>query len=1225
MAVPGDANYVVRNYVIYFVDPSQLAINTSLYPTGISVSPRTSATMFSAPIDGIDTTSPDYTNNRINIPGGVPTSTILTVDLDSVDYASGFTVDIFGDLFASSASTGGTIAWRGQFLLASPVPSTIDDALTTVRFFEGWEVARRGEIANATGAGANLSQWGVYDASRVVGDLGLALRNVDDISAYTYTPTASTFTSSWEQLYFRVKTFPASGRAEFYSVTNSNGKATSIGVTAGGQLVMVDYSSGSAVVLATGTTVPLNRWQRLDLIINYRFIPATGGSTTFTKVDAYLQRQFAFTGTQSVGTAAQFALHSDVGFLQATAGNNAEIDVDDWTVRDAPNTLKYHLIGFDALDWVKGTHISAARPVSMDSTSSVNWTVQAEYLSAKMPELQGAVASCGTSSSDLIALTDYVAPTSLGVVAVETCIYNAAAGVTGTSGTLGFSGLESDGTTTLVSSVSHNTPAPATTPWSKELVYSRANGTLTTALSFLNMTAKYNPGTLSGTIQLKALQLAVAHIGIFNYADDDTGQLELPQINTHQGNYPNLAYATATAPPLAPVTCESTTYVGNGTVKTFTLTNPPYWMCITTPGNQSVIWNSAQQEPHLASQFGVDSGRGHSIKVSSTSFITTVTVIGSQAEVNQNGVTYTVVAFHDPGMRFCMNASINVDGGTGGRGATSAPTYLLDPSFTPLGAFFFQERSDATATSSTYFRGPGHSNNDASLFATAVSSNIASLSSGVISTFATINVAGTGGLTSTMWRRSDGTYSGLVEVMTYTGNGLGARTVALSMNGQTPFFAIVVPHDGGGSYLRGPSHSSTNSQTVIGGANSTTGITGFAANQISVNTALNTNAVVYEVFALSSGNVPTITPPTGPYAPDDPNGWWQSVNGFTGGAQVITSTQNPRAPRDWTKLSPFCTSAAGGSYLGGFPAASAIFNGHIIYPGNDYIVGTDQPPIRIFDGTSDREIIRIPPVSGTTPAFAIMAMLRVGDLIYITTLDSGSSSANYAGRVFVLSPLANTLVPVGSTGFSSGEVPYALCWHMNRLWVGTNKSDGTAGKVYFIRPGIDTAFTTDRNLSSDSVGGALSMVSYQGKLYIGTDAGAGTFAKVIVRDSAGAYSTSLTATGGTARVNNGFPHMIVFQNKISATYWNPDTTLISKVYQYDGTSWTTQFNGSTTTNLKPYILQFLALDNLYILGGAKDRGAFIMRTADLVSFTELTQFLTGPLTETVIPTYGMVN
>jgi len=349
------------------------------------------------------------------------------------------------------------------------------------------------------------------------------------------------------------------------------------------------------------------------------------------------------------------------------------------------------------------------------------------------------------------------------------------------------------------------------------------------------------------------------------------------------------------------------------------------------------------------------------------------------------------------------------------------------------------------------------------------------------------------------------------------------------------------------------------------------------------------------------------------------NGWYLSTAAF-GAADIIVSGGNPADPRPWSKLSTW-TAIGNMAVFGGSPSAACNINNRMVYPGTGYVVGTDYPPIRLFDGRSDKELCRLPPTTANVIPKAVMSMLAANGTTYLTTWDSGTTSADWNGRVFQLDPETGVLTVLG-TKFANGEMPYALCWHMGRLWCGTNNSIGTVGKVYFFRPGIDTAWTLDHSTASDSAGGVTSMASYLGKLYVGTDNAAASRGKVLVRDTAGAYTTSQTGAGGTAKVNNGYLALTVLGANLYASYWNNDTTVISRIEKLSAGSWSTAYTGVGTT-LVPYIQ--LQVDNgeLYALGGSVPYDAALVVTSDGTTWTDLTPELPAE-TATLLPMFGAV-
>lgn len=369
---------------------------------------------------------------------------------------------------------------------------------------------------------------------------------------------------------------------------------------------------------------------------------------------------------------------------------------------------------------------------------------------------------------------------------------------------------------------------------------------------------------------------------------------------------------------------------------------------------------------------------------------------------------------------------------------------------------------------------------------------------------------------------------------------------------------------------------------------------------------------VYQIDSPGAGWVACV-------GPTSSNGWYLSTAAF-GGPCTIVSAGQPADPRTWANLATWCTTGNLSVY-GGSPAAACSINNRFVYPAAGYTVGTHYPPIRIFDGRADRELCRLPPTAAGGIPKAVISMLAANGTVYLSTWASGTTSADWLGRVFQLDPETGVLTVLGST-FAAGELPYALCWHMGRLWCGTNNGIGTVGKVYYFRPGIDTAWTLDYTTSSSTAGGVTSMASYKGLLYVGTDNAAGSRGKVLVRDTAGAYTTSQTGSGGTARINNGYVALTVLGSNLYASYWNQDTTVISKIEKYTGSAWSTAYTGAGST-LCPYILLQLDNSEIYAVGGSLGYDAVLLVTADGTTWTNLTAELPDE-TATLLPMFGAV-
>jgi len=329
------------------------------------------------------------------------------------------------------------------------------------------------------------------------------------------------------------------------------------------------------------------------------------------------------------------------------------------------------------------------------------------------------------------------------------------------------------------------------------------------------------------------------------------------------------------------------------------------------------------------------------------------------------------------------------------------------------------------------------------------------------------------------------------------------------------------------------------------------------------------------------------------------DGWWMSTAAY-GGSTLIIAGGRPKNPRTWTQFAGFATGAS--AWLGGSPGIAAVVNNRMIYAASDYTVGTTAPPVRIYDGSFDRELCRLPPTAAAAVPKGIVAMLAANATIYVATWDSGSSSADWVGRVFSLDITTATFTPIGDA-LPAGHLPYALAWHNSMLWVGTHRQSASAGgRIYRIRPGIDTAWTLDADLTAPL--GVAALLSWQGALYAALTAPAGTFGKVWKRTSS--WTAVETGSGGAAAANNGYLAFAPFGDALYASFWNNDTTAVAKVRKTtDGTTWTTAYTGASGT-LRPFHTLFVDDGELFAIGGTGHLTAAVVRTANGTTWTDLT-------------------
>lgn len=345
------------------------------------------------------------------------------------------------------------------------------------------------------------------------------------------------------------------------------------------------------------------------------------------------------------------------------------------------------------------------------------------------------------------------------------------------------------------------------------------------------------------------------------------------------------------------------------------------------------------------------------------------------------------------------------------------------------------------------------------------------------------------------------------------------------------------------------------------------------------------------------------------------NGWWWSAEGMAGVPFIVDDSDNPEPPRSWDKITDFATGAA--DHLGGGGVAVA-FRNKMVYAAHAYTGGTTNPPIRVFDGQSDRFLTAIPPDSGSAVALAVMTMIVANGTIYVASLDTGGNG----GRVFELDLASASLTPLGAA-FSGGEVPYALAYGMGRLWVGTNNGDGTPGRVLYIRPDIDTAFTEDEDFAS-TLGGVCALAFYNGLLYAGLDNESGAAGEVRVRAMSGTWSQSVAGSGTAAM--NGYTALHVFENKLYGLYYDSaGPTLL--IRRYDGSSWGTVYTAGDAATRKTGVALFTHRQHIYALLGVAGEAAQLLRsdTGDSSDWTDLAAFLTEAGTVEATPAFASVR
>lgn len=229
---------------------------------------------------------------------------------------------------------------------------------------------------------------------------------------------------------------------------------------------------------------------------------------------------------------------------------------------------------------------------------------------------------------------------------------------------------------------------------------------------------------------------------------------------------------------------------------------------------------------------------------------------GSSIEVNQTGQTYQYIAVCDPGGRYMLNGvHINRTENISGFVHT-----LINSGFTPIWGFFQDERPGFAIGAVSAMKGPGNTaaaitRHDGANLTPAVTFGAGALTMGTAAVLSANDVQ----LAFSLWRGVEPTSTDpgrfdVVRIVTYTGNGAGGtRTIGLGTpTGKRPLFCIVQPAAAYG-YFKDAAHAGGNSTSLQDGSQAITSIVSGGLDEIVIGSTLNTNLVVYNVFAIMGG------------------------------------------------------------------------------------------------------------------------------------------------------------------------------------------------------------------------------------------------------------------------------------------------------------------------------------------------------------------------------------
>lgn len=878
------------NYVIFFQDDAEYQLAVAAAGGNlIEATPRQAAALFGIPFPyptgdmsaiprGIYFVAPWFPGTQLQFPGPsgkfIDDNVLTTV----VTAQAGVPASIFP---ADSPAKDGIFTWSGNITRMSGAGAAASPPLNSCsqrRWAVGREISFEGPSV--------LQQTISRDASRVIGGHGFMQRGNNNATTWNipvnFFRAALVTRVSWERFYFRIRAFPTASDTSMWRChggpSNSAGAMLQLNV-ADGRIHLIDIDALNTRVDKGAIFTPnLNQWYRCDQFLRY------GSGSPPTVISTYINgTNVSYVNSGMAGMSSNSShTSSDLGINNGTVDNEVEIDFDDWINADLPANLdSTNLVFNDAnfpLDWLLGSHVRVHHGVSV---SQVNWAPAGEGVGAAN-QSQGPAGRLGTSAVTsttalaILRVTSDMLPLDIqdtlgnvmGAISALVEMYSSTS-----DGSDGDQGYSAAGAADVFTTVNQQVAESATA-----VMYQPTGVVLPLDLTpFQSVHRKANN---AATDLVAMLIHTVEWLGVWGPEDDPLFTFPISRLSwVHNSRYENTQFGYLGSEPDAPVFAGGFTYAGNGTYQELTLPGPCHflWIRPLTGGAGGIKFYGASLGAHTGSSIQTIGNVRMWYDYVNQLFKFSVTG-AANSECNVSGVNYQVIFFCDPGMRFnCCTAFGH---------STSAAVPKINPliaaGFTPEHGFITQDFNGNAGNLGQWTRGPGHTaQNITPLSSAAIDTTGCTFGVGVVNSFATLH-QGNGFFSLSLWRTLDngggGCNTKMVQILSYTGNGTSPRNITLTpTSGRVPLFVFVAPASAAGSsFFRDPSHAGTNSSIAdsmaISAAN---GITAVAIDQITVQAGINTNGVVYNIFAICGDTAgmnngtysPNYCDGSGPYIP----------------------------------------------------------------------------------------------------------------------------------------------------------------------------------------------------------------------------------------------------------------------------------------------------------------------------------------------------------------------
>lgn len=776
--------------------------------------------------------------------------------------------------------------WAGKFAFSpasteSPdPPPTPPPPLLARRWIDGFELP-----GDPSGEGGVRNANATWDSSRSIDGFGCAFRSNTSVNQgrrHTVMEYRGGGTSdqdwSWERFYVRPRRYATTGEIVVWRCQANNTAGTinasgmSLAMSPNGGLLVYSHSSSAATLRATGPVLPLNTWNKIDLVVGYTQVVDGADTNQFGSLRVYID------GVQVIDVAGAFLLELDTIFrhtlsdLGPPAANDAEIDFDDWISVDCPivepdlglgSRVADYAVLETQTDFIAGTHCQLLRPSGV--ISQVNWNGAWQLALQRPIENTGTLNRLTSSTSGaLLALSADVSPSSLregtvGVGAVVVGWYGVRGAGTAGDDTLAMALVFDPLDPPVV--VSRSIPRTTTTDW-QSVLYAADGVDPAPVLTQLDLRLTHGADVLLRTVN--SLQAVAELIGVFgpeDTADDDYPPQ--PPVSPHNSQYPFTPWATGGSPSFGAVAVIAGSYVSNGLPVDlpFPLPVQMLWIRRTSGTSAQMVgarWWTGMYTSHFELEqaiipYGIpmalrDPNFPPAAAEDDQEMQFLVRIATADAILNAAGATYTYLAVCDPAARFVQC----------GASAHTSPFPITEPlpnpNFTPEAGFFFPEDRATTTTDRLSYKGPDHAANEASLLTGVILTDYVNFAAGALSERTNLFPSGIEQTAYTLFRHDDGNgVAPIFQTATYVGNGVSPRTINLTpLFGFRPIFGIVLGANGtSGDRQRDTSHTGTTSTDLsTGAAVAANGIQGGGIDQIIVGSDLNASGVTYYVFVI---------------------------------------------------------------------------------------------------------------------------------------------------------------------------------------------------------------------------------------------------------------------------------------------------------------------------------------------------------------------------------------